>query len=77
MNYPIPDSPQEIMALRQQPVDEELIAAAIAGVVRVTRSQGRSLEDLTAEVLADEGLLDLESRRWLSNIVSDAWQTLP
>ena len=76
MNYPIPDSPQEIVALRQQPIDEELIAAAIAGVVRITRSQGRSLEDLKAEVLADEGLLDFESRRKLSEIVSDAWQTL-
>ena len=76
MNYPIPDSPQEIVALRQQPIDEELIAAAIAGVVRITRSQGRSLEELKAEVLADEGLLDLESRRKLSEIVSDAWQAL-
>lgn len=76
MNYPIPDSPQELVALRQQPIDEELIATAIAGVVRITRSQGRSLEDLKAEVLADEGLLDFESRRQLSEIVSDAWQVL-
>ncbi|MBD2092493.1 hypothetical protein H6F67_21835 [Microcoleus sp. FACHB-1515] len=76
MNYPIPDSPQEIVALRQQPIDEELIAAAIAGVVQITRSQGRSLEDLKAEVLADEGVLDFESRRRLSEIVSDAWQVL-
>jgi uncharacterized membrane-anchored protein len=77
MNYPIPASSQEIVDLRQQPVDEELIAAAIAGLVNVTRSQGRSLEELTAEVLADEGLLDLELRRWLSDVVAHAWQSLP
>lgn len=76
MDYPIPDSSQEIVALRQKPIDEELIAAAIAGVVQITRSQGRSLEELKAEVLADEGLLDLESRRRLSEIVSAAWQVL-
>ena len=77
MNYPIPVSPQEIVDLRQQPVDEELIAVAIAGLVNVTRSQGRSLEELTAEVLADEGLLDLKLRRWLSDVVAHAWQSLP
>lgn len=77
MNYPIPASPQEIVALRQQPVDEELIATAIAGVVCVTRSQGRSLEELTAEVLADDSLLDLERRHWLSDIVAQAWKSLP
>jgi hypothetical protein len=77
MNYPIPASPQEIVALRQQPVDEELIAAAIAGVVRVTRSQGRSLEELTAEVLADDSLLDWKVRLWLSDIVAHAWKSLP
>jgi hypothetical protein len=49
MNYPIPDSPQEIVALRQKPVDEELVAAAIAGVVKIVRAQGQSLEELTAQ----------------------------
>lgn len=77
MNYPIPANPQEIAALRQQPVDEELIAAAIAGVVRIARSRGQSLEDLTAEVLADDSLLDWELRRWLSDVVAQAWQSLP
>jgi hypothetical protein len=77
MNYPIPASSQEILALRQQPVDQELIAAAIAGVVCITRSQGRSLEDLTAEVLADDSLLDWQSRLWLSDIVAQAWQSIP
>ncbi|WP_088891629.1 hypothetical protein [Leptolyngbya ohadii] len=77
MHYPIPASSQEIVALRQQPVNEELIVAAIAGVVHVARSQGQSLEDLTAEVLADDSLLDRELRRWLSDIVTEAWKTLP
>ncbi|GAB4382860.1 MAG: hypothetical protein Kow00121_43760 [Elainellaceae cyanobacterium] len=77
MNYPIPASPQEIVELRQKPVNEELIATAIAGVVRLARSKGQSLEDLTAEVLADDSLLDWEARRWLSDIVAQAWQTLP
>jgi hypothetical protein len=77
MNYPIPASSQEIVALRQRPVDEELIAAAIAGVVQVARSQGRSLEDLTAEVLADDSLLDWERRLWLSDIIAQAWKSLP
>jgi hypothetical protein len=76
MNYPIPANPQEIFALRQKPVDEELIAAAIAGVIRIARSQGRSLEELTAEVLADDSLLDLKQRRWLSDVVAQAWENL-
>ncbi|MFM5889003.1 MAG: hypothetical protein ACKPFD_04430 [Dolichospermum sp.] len=39
MNYPIPDSPQEISALRKQPVDEKLVVVVIAGVVNVVLSQ--------------------------------------
>ena len=77
MNYPIPVNPQEIIQLGQRPVNEELIATAIAGVVQIARSRGQSLEDLTAEVLADDSLLDRDSRRRLSAIVAQAWQTLP
>ena len=77
MNYPIPLNPQEIIQLGQRPVNEELIATAIAGVVQIARSRGQSLEDLTAEVLADDCLLDRDSRRRLSDIVAQAWQTLP
>lgn len=76
MSYPIPANSQEIAELRQKPVNEELIATAIAGVVRIARSKGQSLEDLTAEVLADDSLLDWESRRWLSDIVAQAWKTI-
>ena len=74
MNYPIPDSPQEIVALRQKPVDEELVASAIAGVIRIVRAQGQSLEELTAQVLADDSVLDQQQRRWLSQVVAQAWE---
>lgn len=77
MNYPIPVSPQEIVALRQKPVDEELVATAIAGVIQIARSQGQSLADLTAEVLEEDTLLDRDQRRWLSDIVALAWESLP
>lgn len=77
MNYPIPANPQEIVALRQKPIDEELVAAAIAGVIQVARQAGQSLDDLTAEVLAEDGLLDPAQRRWLSDLVAQAWKSLP
>ncbi len=37
MNYPIPTSPQEMMALRQQPITDELVVTALAGVVKIAR----------------------------------------
>ncbi|MFN6566985.1 hypothetical protein A6770_14795 [Nostoc minutum NIES-26] len=77
MNYPIPDSPQEIFALQQKPIDEELVASAIAGVIKIVRSQGQSLEELTAQVLADDTVLDQQQRRWLSKLVSQAWESFP
>jgi hypothetical protein len=77
MNHSIPANPEEIMALTQRPVDEETIAVAVAGIVRIARSQGQSLEELTAEVLADDPVLDRVQRLWLSRIVAQAWQSLP
>ena len=77
MHYSIPASPEEIFALRSQPVDEEMIVVAIAGVVKLARSQGQSLDELTAEVLQDDPILDLVQRRWLSNLVEQTWQALP
>ncbi|MCU0567075.1 MAG: hypothetical protein MUF49_10810 [Oculatellaceae cyanobacterium Prado106] len=77
MHYPIPVNPQEIVALQHKTINEELIVAAIAGVVLMARSKGQSLEELKAEVLADDRLLDRDSRRRLSDIVVQAWQTLP
>ncbi|MBW4669778.1 MAG: hypothetical protein KME60_20775 [Cyanomargarita calcarea GSE-NOS-MK-12-04C] len=74
MNYPIPDSPQQIVDLRQNRVDEELVAAAIAGVIKIVSAQGQSLDELTAQVLADDSLLDKQQRRWLSQVVAQAWK---
>lgn len=76
MNYPIPATAEEIEALKENPVDEELIAAAIAGVVQIARSQGQTLDELTAEVLAEDHWLEPEQRRWLSAIVAQAWQSI-
>jgi len=73
MNYPIPTSLPEIVNLRQQPVNEELMLCAIAGTIRISRLEGKSLEDITAEVLADDRLLDLNLRRWLSQMVTHVW----
>lgn len=77
MNYPIPDSVQEIEALKQKPIDDALVAAVIAGVISIARSQGQSLEEVMAQVMADDRLLDPNVRRLLSEIVAQAWQTLP
>ena len=74
MNYPIPDNPQEIFAMSEQPVDEELVAVAIAGVIKLVSSQGQSLEELTSQVLAEDALLDKQQRRWLSQVVAQAWE---
>jgi hypothetical protein len=77
MKYPIPANSQEVVALRQNSVNEELIAAAIAGVINVARLNGQSLEDLRTEILADDALLDAQQRHWLSEVVSVAWEKLP
>ncbi len=77
MNYPIPANPQEIAALQEKPINEELVATAIAGVIQVARSQGQSLEEVLAEVLADDAVLEGDQRRWLGEIVAQAWVSLP
>ncbi len=77
MNYPIPAIHPEVDAPRSEFVDEELVAAAIVGVVKAARASGQSLDDLIAEVLADDALLDQKQRRWLSEIVTEAWEKLP
>lgn len=74
MNYPIPTSHQEIFALKKQPIDAELVAAAIAGVVHIARTEGKSLSDLKSEVLADDRILDQQLRWWLSEAIAQAWE---
>lgn len=77
MNYPIPASTEEILALKNSSVNEEIIATAIAGVVQIARQQGQSLEELTAGILKDDLLLDLDRRKWLSELIAQAWILLP
>lgn len=76
MNYPIPATPEELVNFRQEPVTEELVAAAIVAVVRQARANGQSLEELMVEVLTDDSLLEGQQRRWLSELVEQTWQTL-
>lgn len=73
-NYPIPENPQEMIALGERGANEELVATAIAGVINIARSRHKSLEDLKAEVLADDNLLDLVQRRRLCDILAAAWE---
>lgn len=77
MDYPIPASTEEILALRNCSVNEEIVASAIAGVIQIARQQGQSLEELTAGVLKDDCVLDLERRKWLSELIVQAWILLP
>ncbi|AFY61510.1 hypothetical protein RIF25_08105 [Thermosynechococcaceae cyanobacterium BACA0444] len=75
MHYPIPGNLAEMTELDRQPVNAELVAAAIAGVVKMARDQGQTLEMLQLEVLAEDYLLDATTRRWLSELVGQAWET--
>jgi hypothetical protein len=77
MNYPIPANTEEILALSRGSVNEEIIATAIAGVVNIARQEGKTLEDIIAGVLQDDRLLDLDRRKWLSDLVVHAWSILP
>ncbi|MGV2827440.1 hypothetical protein [Myxosarcina sp. GI1(2024)] len=77
MDYPIPLNAEEILALRNYAINEEIIATAIAGVVNIARQQGQSLEELQAGVLKDDRVLDLTRRKWLSESIALAWKMLP
>lgn len=77
MDTPIPTTAQEIFSLRDRPADPEILVKAIAGVVNVARHQGQTLEDLTAEVLSEDNLLDLHQRTRLKDWVVTVWQALP
>ena len=77
MSHSIPTTLQEMIALRQQPVSEEIVAIALAGVIQIARAQQQTFEELQAEVLADDNFLSLEQRLWLSELLAEAWQNLP
>jgi len=74
-NY-IPRKTEEIIALSQNPVDEDLIATVIAGVIEIARSRGQSLEDLTTELLQNDDILSSSQRSQLSMVITQAWNTL-
>lgn len=77
MNYPIPPRTSESIPQKPEAVTEELILQAIFLVIQTARSQGQSLDEVKAEVLADDMLLDAQQRRRLSDIVAQAWDSLP
>ncbi len=68
---------QEMIALRQQPVSEEIVVIAIAGVINIARTQKQTFEELQAEILEDDNFLNLEQRLWLSELLAEAWRNLP
>jgi hypothetical protein len=52
---------------------EEQLATAIMDTVGDARARGQSLEELIAQVLAEDPELDKFTRRWLSEIITEAW----
>lgn len=77
MDYPIPASAEETLALRNNSVNEEIVVTAIADLIQMARQQGQSLDQLTAGVLQDDRVLDLDHRKWLNELVVQAWTLLP
>jgi hypothetical protein len=57
-------------------INEDLIAKAIVSVIQSARSRGQSLDEVMAELLADDALLDAKVRHLLSDIVAQAWNQL-
>ena len=77
MNYSIPATTEEIVALGDQSINEDIIITAIAGVISIARKKGQSLEDLQQQVLQDDLILDIIQRRWLKDLIAKAWEILP
>ncbi len=57
-------------------VSEANIATAIVHVIETARSQGQTLDDIIAELMTDDALLDPKSRHLLREILTQAWNTL-
>ncbi len=77
MNYSIPATTEEILALGNKSINEDVIVTAIAGVISIARKQGQSLEDLQKQILQDDLILDIIQRRWLKDLIAKAWEMLP
>ncbi|MEM9905207.1 MAG: hypothetical protein AAF921_09325 [Cyanobacteria bacterium P01_D01_bin.44] len=57
--------------------NEVHITHAIVSVIQSARLQGQSLEEVMAELMADDALLDSDLRRLLGDVVAQAWEKLP
>lgn len=77
MNYPIQSNREESTTRDKMLIDADIMAAAIAGVIHNARKKGQTLDDLKAEVLADDSLLQPDERFLLSDIVAEAWEKWP
>ena len=77
MKYNIPATTEEILALGNKSISEDVIVTAIAGVINIAREEGQSLEDLQQQILQDDLILDILQRRWLKDFITKAWEVLP
>ncbi|MBE9078448.1 hypothetical protein IQ241_14275 [Romeria aff. gracilis LEGE 07310] len=57
-------------------VSEDHIADAILSVIQTARAKGQSLDELTAELLEEDALLESDVRYLLSEIVAQAWSQM-
>jgi hypothetical protein len=61
---------------RTQSVSEDHIIRAIVSVIETARAKGQSLDDVIAELMADDALLEPQLRYLLTDIVAQAWAQL-
>jgi hypothetical protein len=77
MNYPISANAKSVASRAPKiKIDPTMIARALAAAIESARLRGQSLEELKAEVMADDALLDAADRRWLRDIVAKAWDRI-
>ena len=74
-------SPSALKTVLESPpsdrsINEAHIATAIIHVIETARSQGQTLDDVVAELMNDDALLDPKSRHLLREIVTQAWNTI-
>ena len=55
---------------------EELVAVAIANVVSAAKAKGASREELELQLLADDNVLDRQTRIWLTQVVNSVWESI-
>lgn len=76
MPHPTLNALQDVSSASSQSVSEDHIANAILSVIQTARAKGQTLEDLTAELLEEDALLESDVRYLLSEIVAQAWHQL-